>query len=129
MTFDLDLIVDLAEDNIRRLVDVLTAEGYRPRLPIPLSELTDSVKREEWVTERNMVAFSLHHPHRPMEEIDLLLVAPIPWDEVAASAITRTLEGVNVVVVGRATLRAMKAATGREKDRIDVELLGEDDDA
>ncbi len=129
MTFDLDLVIDLADDNVDRLVDVLTALGYRPRLPIALAELRDPAKREDWVSKRNVVAFSLHHPVRTMEEIDILLVLPMSWEEIAASTISRELAGVKVVVVGRAVLRAMKLATGREKDRVDAELLEGDDDA
>jgi hypothetical protein len=128
MTFDIDLVLDLAEDNLRRMVTVLRTAGYRPRLPLALDELADESKRREWVEERNMIAFSLVHPERPMEEIDLLLAVPIPWEEIAASTVTRTLEGVPAVVVGRAVLRAMKLATGRAKDRADAELLAGDDD-
>jgi len=129
MTFDLDLVVDLADDNMARLVDVFAKAGYRPRLPIPLLQLGDAAKRDEWVTERNVVAFSLYHPDRVMEEIDVLLVTPMPWAEIEASAVTRNFDGVDVIVVGRETLRKMKRATGREKDRVDAERLGDTDDA
>ncbi|MBX3196673.1 MAG: hypothetical protein KF850_34815 [Labilithrix sp.] len=128
MTFDLDLVFDLAEDNLRRAVDVLQSEGYRPRLPVPLRDLTDEAKRRQWIDERNLIAFTLRHPERPMEEVDILLVVPLPWEETAASTVTRMLDDVPAVVVGRAVLRAMKLATGREKDRADAELLGDDDD-
>lgn len=129
MTFELDLVVDLADDNMQRLVEVLTTEGYRPRIPVALSELADAKKREEWIMERDVVDFSLHHPVRAMEEIDLLLVAPLSWEEISRSTVTLQLEDVPVVVVGRAALRAMKLARGREEDLIDAELLGEADDA
>jgi hypothetical protein len=91
MTFDLDLAIDLADDNVERLVTTLHERGYRPRLtdshevvprdtssrglPLDLAELLDASKREEWVAERNLIAFSLAHPERIMEEIDLLLVS------------------------------------------------------
>ncbi len=128
MTFDLDLAIDLAADNVERLVATLRERRYRPRLPLDLDELLDASKREEWVAERNLIAFSLVHPERVMEEVDLLLVLPVSWDEIARTTVTMHLEGVPVVVVGRAALRAMKLATGRAKDRIDAELLGEDFD-
>jgi hypothetical protein len=129
MTFDIDLVLDLAEDNVRRIVDVLRSEGYRPRLPVPLEDLTNEAKRRDWIEERNLIAFSLIHPERAMEEVDILLVMPVPWDEIAASTVTRMLEGVPAIVVGRRVLRAMKLATGRAKDRADAELLADDGDA
>src|SRR3954471_23837754 len=76
MTFDLDIVVDLSPGNVTRLVGALRGEGFRPRLPLALSELEDSEKRREWTETRNLIAFSLIHPERPMEELDVLLVLP-----------------------------------------------------
>lgn len=128
MTFDIDLVLDLEQDNLRRAIAVLGREGYRPRLPIPLDDLADDAKRRHWIEERNLIAFSLTHPGRPMEEVDILLAVPLPWAEIAASTVTRELDGVPAIVVGKRTLRAMKLATGRAKDRADAALLDGDDE-
>ncbi len=128
MTFDLDLIVDLADDNMEALVATLGHERYVPRLPVALADLADRDRRREWTEQRNLIAFSLHHPDRLMEEVDIILVPLIPWSEVATSLEHRTLDGTSVTLLGRAILRKMKLATGREKDRVDAELLGDGDD-
>jgi hypothetical protein len=125
MTFDLDLVVDLAPENVSRLVDVLAREGYRPRLPVPLTDLKDETKRDDWVANRNLIAFSLHHPTRQMEEIDILIAPGVTWAEVQESLVRRPINGESVAVIGRALLRRMKLSTGREKDKADAELLGE----
>jgi hypothetical protein len=125
MTFDLDLAVDLAADNVSRLVHVLSAEGYRPRLPVPLADLEDANKRADWIAHRNLIAFSLNHPTRKMEEVDVLLAPGVSWDEIQASLVQRPINGDLVSVIGRDLLRRMKLATGREKDKADAELLGE----
>src|SRR5687767_2405487 len=85
MTFDLDLVGELTDDNLHRLVAVLRSEGYRPRLPIQLDELGQVEKRREWTEHRNLIAFSLFHPQRVMEEVDVLLQVPVPWAEIAAN--------------------------------------------
>lgn len=123
MTFDLDLVVDLSPDNMRALVAVLSHEGYRPRLPVPLEDLMDAQKRAEWVTERNLIAFSLYHPSKMMEEVDILIAPGVAWDEVAATSVMRPINGDSVSVIGKALLRKMKLASGRAKDLADVELL------
>jgi hypothetical protein len=128
MTFDLDIVVDLAADNLNRLVAALRSEGFQPRLPVALSELEDPDKRREWIETRNLIAFSLTHPQRPMEELDVLLVTPFPWAEFAGSRVWRSIDGVAVPVVGRALLRRMKLATGRARDLADAELLGDGDE-
>lgn len=127
MTFDLDIVVDLTPANMSRLVRVLRGEGFRPRLPVALSELEDAEKRRDWTETRNLIAFSLTHPQRPMEELDVLLVSPFPWTEVADSLVWRSIDGVSVPVIGRELLRRMKLATGRERDAMDAELLGAGD--
>ncbi len=126
MTFDLDIVVDDADDNMLRLVEVFESQGFRPRLPVALAQLADRGVREGWVRERNLIAFTLMHPVRTMEEVDVLLVTPLPWSEIAGSLMWRTLDGVNVPVVGRSVLRRMKLATGREKDLQDAALLGDE---
>ncbi len=125
MTFDLDLVVDLSDDNMKRLVDVLAHEGYRPRLPVPLQDLSDGNRRLEWTTQKNLIAFSVHHPQRVMEEVDLLLAPGVEWSSVGSSLVERQINGDKVFVIGKALLRQMKLATGRAKDKADAELLGD----
>jgi len=126
MTFDLDVVVNDADDNMQRLVEVLDAQGFQPRLPVALALLADRQVREGWIRDRNLIAFTLMHPVRVMEEVDVLLVTPFPWSEIAGSIAWRTLEGVNVPVVGRAVLRGMKLAAGRDKDLQDAALLADE---
>ena len=128
MTFDLDIVVDDDEANMQRLVRVLEHEGFRPRLPVALSELADANARKDWIETRNLIAFTVTHPTRTMEEVDIVLVAPVTWPEIDASRVFREIEGVRVPVVGRRLLRRMKLATGREKDRSDADLLGDGDE-
>jgi hypothetical protein len=128
MTFDLDIVVDDVDDNMKRLVAVLQQEGFRPRLPVPLRDLENATLRRSWIEERNLIAFTLMHSTRVMEELDVILAPPFSWAEISDSLVWRSIDGVQVPVVGRALLRRMKLATGREKDRSDAELLGECDD-
>lgn len=123
MTFDLDIVVDDSDANMKLLVETLQQEGFRPRLPVPLSDLADANHRKSWVNERNLIAFSLNHPIRTMEEVDVVLVTPYPWSEMERTLVERHLDNVRVPVVGREMLRLMKLATGRDKDLADAELL------
>jgi hypothetical protein len=128
MTFDLDIVIDDADANMKRLVDVLEQEGMQPRLPVPLRELADAPTRRRWIQERNLIAFTVTHPTRTMEELDIVLVTPFAWTDIAASRVWREIDGARVPLVGRKLLRQMKLASGRDKDLSDAELLGEDDD-
>lgn len=122
MTFDVDLVVDPDPANLAALVTALTDAGYRPRVPVPLTDLADPVRRGE-LRDRNMVAFSLWHPLRPVEEVDILLAPPLGWDEIAPDIERRSLGRTIVPIVGRATLIALKRHSGRPQDLADVEHL------
>lgn len=128
MTFDLDIVVDDSDANMRRLVETLAHEGFQPRLPVALSDVADSSVRKRWIAERNLIAFTVIHPTRVMEELDIVLVTPFSWNEIAASRVFREIDGVRVPIIGRKLLREMKLATGREKDRLDAELLKDEHD-
>ena len=128
MTFDLDIVVDVSDANMARLVETFQQEGFRPRLPVPLSDLADANIRRAWVNERNLIAFSLNHPVRTMEEVDVVLVTSSPWSVIARTLVERRIDNVRVPVVGREMLRQMKLASGREKDLADAELLGSFDE-
>lgn len=126
MTFDVDLVTDLDSDNMKALVKALDHAGYRPRAPVPLDALADPDRRRE-LLQRNMIALSLWHPARLVEEVDILLAPPLSWDEVARSLEQRHLGAAVVPVVSRATLIALKRASGRPQDLADVEHLLESD--
>jgi len=46
MTQDLDLLVELNEENILRILKALSEIGYLPRLPVRLEEFADKEIRE-----------------------------------------------------------------------------------
>lgn len=123
MTFDVDLLLDWAPDNVKRLVVVLRAEGYRPRGAEPIDRLLDPEARASCRRDRGMLAFSLHHPGRPMEEVDLLLGDEALWAEVAETLEVRHLGAVAVPVVGKHALARMKRRAGRPKDLQDADEL------
>jgi len=128
MTFDLDIVVDLDHDNMRRLVATFGGQGFVPRLPVALAQLADPDARLSWTRERNLIAFTVQHPVRKMEEVDVLLVTPFPWSEIAETLVWRDIDGIKVPVVGRDMLRRMKLHSGRAKDLSDAELLEAIDD-
>ena len=85
-TADLDLILDLAEDNLRRAVAALAGEGYRPRAPVPLEAFIDAVNRAQWVRDKQLTVFSLDSSQHPRTEVDLFVEAPFDFDKAYAEA-------------------------------------------
>src|SRR5271165_2848605 len=85
-TADLDLILDLRDDNLRRAMAALACQGYRPRAPVPLEDFADAQKRAQWVREKHLTVFSLDSPTHPRTEVDLFVEAPFDFDKAFAEA-------------------------------------------
>lgn len=123
VTADLDLVIDLSTDNVRRALSAFAALGYRPRAPVPLHQFADSVTRESWITDKGLTVFSLWSPDAPGTEIDIFVREPFPFGPTYDRATEVELSGVCVSVLALPDLLALKRAAGRRKDLDDVDAL------
>jgi hypothetical protein len=123
MTADLDLMVDLAETNLRQFVDTIVGLGYRPRVPVEPIEFVDPRKRQEWRENKSMVMFTWIHPTRRYEEIDVFLDNPIDFADAYARRQDVPVQDFTVPLSSVMDLIAMKRMADREQDRSDIEAL------
>ena len=70
LTADLDLMVALDTENLRKLVEIMGRLKYLPRIPEPAEALLDPVKRQEWRERKHMEVFSFYAPDQPLALID-----------------------------------------------------------
>jgi hypothetical protein len=47
-TADVDLLLSVEPDNLRRAVDALSGLGYRARAPVDFNDFVNPAKRHEW---------------------------------------------------------------------------------
>ena len=123
LTADLDLVVDLAPDQIARALDVLTELGLRPAVPVDPHDFADPETRERWIDQRGMTVFSLVSPDDPLHAVDLFARSPAPFDELWDRAVTVTIADATVRVASIDDLIAMKRTADRPQDRADVAAL------
>jgi len=123
MTYDLDLLVDMEDGNLRTLLGILDGWGFRPRVPVNALDLADGRKRTEWIREKGMKAFNLVNEQWALSEIDLVIDSPITYEEARANAVTVTVDGVGMPIVSIDDLIAMKDGTGRDQDLADIRYL------
>src|SRR2546430_3554855 len=79
-TADVDLLLSVDSDNLRRTVEALKTLGYRPRAPVDFDDFVDRSKRQQWAQEKHMTVFSLFSDIHQATEIDLFLEPPIDFD-------------------------------------------------
>ena len=75
-TFDLDILPDLSEANMDRLVVTLTRLGYKPMVPVDPAELKDPSKRKFWHDEKNMKVFSVVKKDGPKDGVGVMIKHP-----------------------------------------------------
>ncbi len=124
LTADVDLVIDLEPENVRRAVAALVSLNYRPRAPVPFEEFADPIKRRAWIREKGLTVFSLYSPDHSATEIDVFVEAPFDFSHAYASA--RWMEvgpGVSASFAARADLIALKRLAGRPEDLEDVRRL------
>ncbi len=80
-TKDLDLWVDPAENNLKKLIGSLKSLKFIPRNPVKPEEIISAENRARWKKEKGMLAFAFINPRNPFENIDLLFEGPIPFAE------------------------------------------------
>ena len=74
-TADLDLMLDLGDEkNVRLAIEILKDEGFVPRIPFPIEAFAESVMRESWVRDKNMLVYGLDSDQLPTTHIDLLCI-------------------------------------------------------
>jgi len=122
-TADLDLIVDLEPDNLRRFVQTITELGYRPRNPVKAADFLDPALRAGWKQEKEMEVFSFVDPAQPMTLIDVFIEEKIPFREILNELALVTAKGITIPVVSLAHLKRLKKAAGRPQDLADIEAI------
>jgi hypothetical protein len=107
-TGDVDLVVDLARDQVDRTLAALEGAGFQPYVPVPSSEFADPVKRAAWVREKGMLVFSLR-PRSGVPMVDLFLEYPMAFDQMWDRSVVVNLRGVPVRIASIEDLIALEA--------------------
>lgn len=121
MTADLDLVIQLDSDNLKKALNVLSELGYTPLVPVTTNEIIDSDKRRNWIETKHMQVLALQSSQFPETTIDIFIVEPFDFEKEYESAIQAELSPDTFVnVVNIPALIAMKTKAGRPRDLDDI---------
>lgn len=123
LTVDIDLVVDLAPEEARKAVEVLTGLGLVPRVPVAASGFADPSTREGWIRDKHMRVFTMIDRNNPMRQVDLFVESPIPFDSLWERSETMPLAGTRVRVACIDDIIRMKRIAARPQDLVDIEAL------
>jgi len=120
LTMDLDIMIDLSDKNLSKVVDVMEKFAYTPRVPVNPHEFISEEKRDEWIKKKGAVVFTFIDLKKPFKQIDIFLSNPIDFEEAYSRREVMTIGGVKVSIVSIDDLIKMKASTGRPRDKEDI---------
>lgn len=123
ITADIDIVVDLNSSRIESVVRTLIDEGFVSRLPVDPLLFANAEVRSQWVNERNMQVFTLHHPDTPSFAVDLFAKPPLDFETLNQNASDFPLGGQSARICSVDDLIRMKTQAGRAIDRRDIEDL------
>ena len=116
-TLDLDLVLALSRGNFTAAEAALNGMGLESRLPLKAEEVFDF--REEYIRNRNLIAWSFVNPADPTEIVDIILTEDLDSMQVDTVPLGR----LRLPVVAVADLIRMKEKSGRPQDIEDVKAL------
>ena len=123
LTMDLDIMIDLSDKNLSKVIDVMERLCYTPRVPVNPHELLSEEKRDEWIKEKGAVVFTFIDLKKPFKQIDTFLNNPIDFEEAYSRREVMTIAGAKVSIASIDDLIKMKASTGRPRDMEDIHHL------
>lgn len=116
-TFDVDFAIRWSLDNLEKVEQALTKIGLVSRIPVDAK--TIFTFRDEYIANRNLIAWNFYNPIRQNEQVNIVLNYDL------ADAHTKTIlttEG-KIVILAKDELIAMKKAAGRPQDVEDCKIL------
>lgn len=123
LTGDLDIIISLDEENIRKFINAVKDLGLIPRLPLNLDDLANETIRNNWINEKRMLVFSVYNQKYPLEHIDVKIDDNENIEHYIDSSILIEADDIKIPLISIDNLIKLKKMAGRDRDLVDVQAL------
>ena len=123
-TQDIDLVIRLEAETIRKTFRALAKLGYGPRVPVTADGFADPEQRALWITGKGMTVLNFHSDQHRETQIDVFVTEPFDFrTEYDSAIIEEVAPGVPVRIVRLDTLLRLKREAGRPQDLADIAEL------
>ena len=116
-TFDVDIVIHWSQSSLMKTEQALRSIGLKSRLPVTAIEVYKF--RDEYVRNRNLVAWNFFNSQNPIEQVDII----ITYDLKGKKRQRLDTAAGPVHVLNRKDLIEMKRQSGRPQDLEDVSAL------
>ncbi|OGW79102.1 MAG: hypothetical protein A3G33_03845 [Omnitrophica bacterium RIFCSPLOWO2_12_FULL_44_17] len=121
-TADLDILVEMSDDNLSKVVGILKKKGYKVKQPVDPMGIADAKTRKDWIENKHMKAFNFYKEDQ-MKEVDIIIESPVTFEDAQKNIVRMKSGNITLPVISISDLIKMKENTGRRIDQFDVEQL------
>jgi hypothetical protein len=116
-TVDVDVVIEWSLENLDATEKALKQIGLVSRIPITAENLFHF--REEYIQNRNLIAWNFYDPSNPLNQVDIIINYDLK--NAHAKTIKNSLGAIRILSLN--DLIEMKKASGRPQDLEDVKAL------
>ena len=121
-TADLDILVEMSDANLRKIVTILKKNGYHVKQPVDPIQIADKETRDNWINKQHMKAFNFYK-EAELKEVDIIIDSPVSYKEAKRGALKIKVDNISIPVISINNLIKMKKNTCRSVDKFDLEEL------
>ncbi|MBL7157718.1 MAG: hypothetical protein ISS92_06140 [Candidatus Omnitrophica bacterium] len=121
-TSDMDLLVDMSDKNLEKIVKILKKQGYYVKQPVDPIKIANKKIRKNWIENKHMKAFNFYKDNT-LQEVDLIIESPVSFSRAKKTLVKIPYEDITLPVISIDNLIKMKKQTGRKIDDVDIKDL------
>ncbi|MDD5457148.1 MAG: hypothetical protein PHV30_08960 [Candidatus Margulisbacteria bacterium] len=122
-TQDIDIIISLSKKNLDKFVAVMKKLGYQPTVNEDPLKLNDKKILRDWISIRNMKAFSFFNKKSSYKVIDVVIFSPLIYERLSKKKKTIKIDSIEIYLAHIDDLIKIKSNSGREQDLSDIRML------
>src|SRR5258706_9345560 len=121
-TADMDILVEMSDNNLTKVVRILKKQGYQVKQPVDPMGIADKNIREDWIKNKHMKAFNFYKDGE-LKEVDIIIDSPVSYENARKTATRIKIGNVALPVISIENLIKMKQKSGRTVDELDIKEL------
>ena len=118
-TADMDILAEMSNENLRKVVGILKKKGYHVKQPVDPMGIADEKIRHDWIHNKHMKAFNFYKEDE-LKEVDIIIESPVSFVEAKRTALRIKIDDIVLPVISIDGLIRMKKNTGRSADKLDI---------
>lgn len=121
-TADLDILVEMSDGNLRKIIKILIEYGYRVKQPVDPMKIAEKRTRKDWIEDKHIKALNFYKEDE-LKEVDIVIESPVSFEEARENSVPIKIDDLVLPVISINELIKMKKKTGRTIDKLDIEEL------